>query len=68
MKRSMEWQGVLIFGACTNVSSVGQGVGNLLDTDPSILGKTAYGALYWLYEGETLLERRERLSENPGDV
>ena len=30
--------------------------------------KTAYGALYWLYEGETLLERRERLSENPGDA
>jgi len=28
--------------------------------------KTAYGALYWLYEGKTLLERRERLSENLG--
>ena len=68
MKRSMEWQGVLIFGACPNLSSVGHGVGNLLDTDPSILGKTANRALHWLYEGETLLEQRERLSENPGDV
>lgn len=30
--------------------------------------KTAYGALYWLYEGETLVERRQRLTETRDEL